>query len=89
MSKGSGALAPSIAVPQSFYSDIQQRVLKEISQSSHFAFNYDLSTPPAIADLGLNAFTELIEFPAEHRNIQLKLSVDAARQFSKLKAAGK
>jgi multiple sugar transport system substrate-binding protein/raffinose/stachyose/melibiose transport system substrate-binding protein len=89
MSKGSGALAPSIAVPQSFYSDIQQRVLKEISQSSHFAFNYDLSTPPAIADLGLNAFTELIEFPAEHRNIQRKLSVDVARQFSKLKAAGK
>ncbi|QOX77558.1 extracellular solute-binding protein [Trichlorobacter lovleyi] len=86
LSKGSGALAPSRTVPVSFYGDIQRRVLQEIARSSHFAFNYDLSTPPEIAEIGLNAFTEFLEFPADRQTIQQKLATDAASQFRKLKA---
>lgn len=83
--KGAGALAPSRLVPVSFYSDIQKRVMQEISDSTHFAFNYDLATPPEIAELGLNAFTEFLEFPTEYRTIQQKLATDAARKFKILK----
>ena len=61
------------------------RVLQEIAHSSHFAFNYDLSTPPEIAEIGLNAFTEFLEFPADRQTIQQKLAADAVSQFRKLK----
>lgn len=81
MSKGSGAIAPSTAVPVAYYSDIQQRVLRDITNSSYFAFPYDLSTPPAIADMGVNAFTELIEFPKEYLKIQSRFAIDAELQF--------
>lgn len=85
MSRGSGALAPSLLAPATSYSDIQQRVLREISLSRFFAFPYDLSTPPAVADLGIDAFTELLEFPEEYRKIQMRLAGDAAQQFSKIR----
>lgn len=85
MSQGSGAIAPSLTVPASYYGDIQQRVIKEITHSSHFAFAYDLSTPPAVAELGLNAFSEFLEFPTEYLSIQKRLASDASRQFKHTK----
>ena len=84
ISRGSGALAPNIQVPRSFYSDIQQRVISEIEQSPHFAFNYDLATPPAVADLGLRAFSELLAFPKAHPQILKQLSRDATARFQAL-----
>lgn len=85
MSQGAGAIAPSLSVPASYYRDIQQRVIREISQSSRFAFNYDLSTPPAVAELGLNAFSEFLEFPGEYLNIQKRLASDTSRLFNSTK----
>jgi ABC-type glycerol-3-phosphate transport system substrate-binding protein len=81
ISRGSGALAPNQQVPVAFYSDIQQRVRQEIDSSPYFAFNYDLATPPAIAHLGLNAFSEFLAFPNEYPDIQKQLSDDAKRRF--------
>jgi multiple sugar transport system substrate-binding protein/raffinose/stachyose/melibiose transport system substrate-binding protein len=89
LSKGSGAVAPSRTVPLRFYGDIQQRVLQEIARSTHFAFNYDLATPPEIAELGLNALSEFLEFPADYRTIQQALATDAANSFRRLKAVHK
>jgi len=84
ISRGSGALAPNVLVPRSFYSDIQQRVVAELEKSPHFAFNYDLSTPPAVAELGLNAFSEFLAFPQSQAQILDKLAVDAAARFQML-----
>ena len=86
ISRGSGALAPSIQVPRTFYSDIQQRVLSAIEQSPHFAFNYDLATPPAVAELGLAAFSEFLAFPKAYPQIVGKLGTDAAARFQSLNA---
>lgn len=86
ISHGSGALAPSVQVPRSFYSDIQQRVLTAIEHSPQFAFNYDLATPPAIAELGLAAFSEFLAFPRAYPDILNKLSHDAAERFRSLQA---
>ena len=86
ISRGSGALAPSILVPRAFYSDIQQRVLAAIEQSPQFAFNYDLATPPAVAELGLAAFSEFLAFPKAYPEILDKLSRDAAARFQGLPA---
>jgi multiple sugar transport system substrate-binding protein/raffinose/stachyose/melibiose transport system substrate-binding protein len=84
ISKGSGALAPNQQVSATFYSDIQQRVRQEIDSSPYFAFNYDLATPPAIAQLGLSAFTEFLAFPSEYRDIMQQLSSDAKRSFAEI-----
>jgi ABC-type glycerol-3-phosphate transport system substrate-binding protein len=81
ISRGSGALAPNIRVPRTFYSDIQRRVLTEISNSPHFAFNYDLATTPAVAQLGLNAFSEFLAFPDVHPEILERLASEAAKHF--------
>ncbi len=86
ISRGSGALAPNLRVPVDFYTDIQQRVRREIDQSAYFAFNYDLATPPAVAGLGLNAFTEFLAFPGEYSDIQKHLAADAKRAFEKQSA---
>lgn len=85
ISRGSGALAPNLQVPQDFYSDIQQRVLVEVSRSTYFAFNYDLATPPEVAELGLNAFSEFLAFPQAYPSILAKLAKDAADQFQAIK----
>jgi multiple sugar transport system substrate-binding protein/raffinose/stachyose/melibiose transport system substrate-binding protein len=71
-------------VPAAFYSDIQQRVRREIDSSLYFAFNYDLATPPAVAQLGLNAFSEFLAFPGEYSEIQMQLAVDAKRSFAEI-----
>ena len=85
ISQGSGALAPNTRVPRTFYSDIQQRVLYEIDNSPHFTFNFDLATPPSVAELGLNAFSEFLAFPKASPQIVKKLSSDAAMRFRALK----
>jgi multiple sugar transport system substrate-binding protein/raffinose/stachyose/melibiose transport system substrate-binding protein len=63
LSAGSGAFAPNSLVPKDFYSPLRQRIKKESSAASHWAFNYDLATPSAIADKGMDSFNEIIAFP--------------------------
>ena len=82
ISRGSGALAANTQVPRGFYSGIQQRMLAEIERSPHFAFNYDLATPPAVAALGLDAFSEFLAFPQSRRRIVDQLAADAALRFA-------
>jgi multiple sugar transport system substrate-binding protein/raffinose/stachyose/melibiose transport system substrate-binding protein len=82
ISKGSGALSPNLRVPMTAYNNIQRRVRQEIDSSPYFAFNYDLATPPVVAQLGLNAITEFLAFPDEYPDIQKQLAKDAKRIFT-------
>jgi multiple sugar transport system substrate-binding protein/raffinose/stachyose/melibiose transport system substrate-binding protein len=84
ISQGSGALAPNTQVPRAFYSEIQQRVLSAIEQSPQFAFNYDLATAPAVAELGLAAFSEFLAFPKAYPQILGQLDSDATARFQSL-----
>jgi multiple sugar transport system substrate-binding protein/raffinose/stachyose/melibiose transport system substrate-binding protein len=83
-SRGSGALSPNSQIPRTFYSEIQQRVVTVMSQSPQFAFNYDLATPPAVADLGLATFSEFLAFPKAYPELLNKLSRDAVAGFQAL-----
>jgi len=80
-SRGSGALAPNAQVEDSFYSDIQRRVRAEIARSEGFAFNFDLSTPPPVANLGLDAFSEFLAFPGSYPQIVRSLADGAEAYF--------
>ncbi len=69
MSAGSGALAPSTAVPDSFYSPFKLRLKQEILRADQWAFAFDLSTRNEVAERGLDSFTELIAFPSQYLHI--------------------
>ena len=81
-SRGSGALSPNRQIPKETYSDIQLRVLDEITKSPTFTFAFDLATPPAVAEIGLKAFSEFLAFPTAHPQILKKLADDTASVFS-------
>jgi ABC-type glycerol-3-phosphate transport system substrate-binding protein len=83
LSQGSGALAPNRLVPDTAYSDIQRRVAAEIQASPVFTFAFDLSVPPPVADLGLNAFADFLAFPDAYPQIVGQLAVDARQRFAK------
>lgn len=82
MSTGSGALAPSREVPRDFYSPFKQRLLQEIQNTEYWAFNYDLATPPEVAERGLDSFNELIAFPGEYQEILKYLQETSQELFS-------
>lgn len=84
MSKGSGALAPSLDVPLNSYCDCKKRLKLEIQSSDHWAFNYDLATPPQIAELGMNSFKELIAFPDQYEQILENLDQEARIAFEQM-----
>ena len=83
-SRGSGALAPNMRVEDGFYSDIQRRVRDEIVHSQTFSFAFDLATPPPVAALGLDAFSEFLAFPASYPQIVRTLAEGASTQFKAL-----
>lgn len=83
-SRGSGALAPNTQVEDSFYSDIQRRVRNEFASSASVAFNFDLATPPSVATLGLDAFSEFLAFPASYPQIARSLAEAAEVHFKSI-----
>jgi multiple sugar transport system substrate-binding protein len=64
MAKGSGAIAPNAAVPASTYKGLGEEILAIVHGVDHWAFNYDLATPPALSEIGLSLFVDFLEFPA-------------------------
>jgi multiple sugar transport system substrate-binding protein/raffinose/stachyose/melibiose transport system substrate-binding protein len=69
MSKGSGSLAPNKQIAPSFYSQLQQRILTTIGDTPYWAFNYDLATPPHVAEIGLDCFVRFLGSPGDYIKI--------------------
>lgn len=65
MSRGSGALAPNLRVPASFYSPLKQRILKTVQDTPNWAFAFDLSAPPPVADVVLGTFAAFLRNPEQ------------------------
>jgi hypothetical protein len=83
MSEGSGSLAPSLLVPKEFYSPFKQRIIEEIKNTPYWAFNYDLATPPPVAEKGMDSFNELIEFPDQYDSILENLQMEVRGLFKR------
>ena len=69
MSKVIGSFSPNITMPVSFYTDLQQRMLHTMNTTPYWAFNYDLATPPPVAEIGLNSFAEFLAEPDRYPDI--------------------
>lgn len=83
MSRGSGAFAPNMLVSSSTYSELQVRMQGELQACHSWEFPYDLCVPPQVAEKGLNAFNEFLEFPDLSQDIFKKLATEAVRCVTK------
>lgn len=66
MSTGSGSLSPSLEVLPDPAKPIQKRINNELKGISNWSFNYDLATPPEVADLGLLLFEKILKSPDDY-----------------------
>lgn len=80
MAKGSGAFSPSNQVSKSIYLPLQQAILTDIQTQPFWAFNYDLATPPQVAEIGLTLFNEFFAFP-DHYDTLLQEAEDKINQI--------
>ncbi len=80
--EGAGNLAPSLMVDTSNYNDVVARIAAEIAADPVFAFNYDLATPPPVAEVGLNAFAEFMANPGDYAAMLERVQADAAAEFA-------
>ena len=79
---GAGNLAPSSAVDPGSYNSVVTRILGEIASDPDFAFNFDLATLPAVAQIGLNSFQEFMANPGDYEGILERVQEAAAAEFA-------
>ena len=62
---GQGALAPNVKADTTKFNVVIQDALKVVGAAKSFNFNYDLATPPAVAEAGLDMFASFVGNPAD------------------------
>jgi ABC-type glycerol-3-phosphate transport system substrate-binding protein len=82
--EGGGHLAPSLLADTSGYDPVKARIVEEIAGDAVFAFNYDLATPPPVAEVGLNAFSEFMANPGDYEAMLERVQADAQAEFAEL-----
>lgn len=82
MSLGSGALAPSLEVPASFYTPMQQRIRDAIKDAQYWIFPYDLATPPPVAKAGLRMFSNFLDSPDTYLQLLEEMEKSSQSYFS-------
>lgn len=82
--EGGGHLAPSLKADTSGYDPVKKRIAAEVAADPVFAFNYDLATPPPVAEVGLNAFSEFMANPDGYLEMLERVQEDAAAEFAGL-----
>jgi multiple sugar transport system substrate-binding protein/raffinose/stachyose/melibiose transport system substrate-binding protein len=76
-----GALSPNVKVDVSTYTPVMQRALQAVNNADAFAFNYDLATPPPVAEVGLNMFAEFMNDSSNIDGLMDKTQAAAADAF--------
>lgn len=73
MALGSGAISPSLQVPDDTYGVLQREMLPVMRGADIWAFNYDLATAPERAELGLELFSDFLVFPESYLELLKEL----------------
>jgi ABC-type glycerol-3-phosphate transport system substrate-binding protein len=80
-SNAQGALSANVNVDASNYNSVMLKAFNTVAASDTFAFNYDLSTPPPVAEVGLSMFTRFMDDPSKVDAILSQVASDAAAAF--------
>ena len=76
-----GALSANVNVAKSNYNAVMLDALSEIGKADAFAFNYDLATPPPVAEVGLSMFARFMDSPSRVNRILRDTQKSAAAAF--------
>ena len=76
-----GALSANVNVDPASYNDVMQRAFATVADAAVFAFNYDLATPPPVAEVGLSMFSRFMDDPSKVDDILAQAAKDAAQAF--------
>ena len=76
-----GALSANVNVDAKSYTPVMQHALDVVKNAQAFAFNYDLATPPPVAEVGLSAFAQFIDNPGDVKSILDQTQAAAAAAF--------
>jgi ABC-type glycerol-3-phosphate transport system substrate-binding protein len=81
--KAQGALAPNIGVDTSSYTPVQKKAIDFVKAALFYEFNYDLATPPAVAEVGLNMYQKFMNDPSNVGALMAETQAAAANAFKK------
>jgi multiple sugar transport system substrate-binding protein/raffinose/stachyose/melibiose transport system substrate-binding protein len=81
--KVQGALSPNVGVDPSIYTPVQQKALELVKGAATYAFNYDLATPPPVAEVGLNMFAKFMSDSSNIDGLLAETQKGAADAFKK------
>ncbi|WP_374398132.1 ABC transporter substrate-binding protein [Tabrizicola sp.] len=76
-----GALSANVNVDPKSYNAVMQKAAATVAAAEAFAFNYDLATPPPVAEVGLSMFTRFIDDPSQADAILAQVATDAEAAF--------
>ena len=76
-----GALSANVKVDPSAYNVVMQKAFSTVADAETFAFNYDLATPPPVAEVGLDMFARFMDDPSSYEQILNETQTAAADAF--------
>ncbi|MEZ5824810.1 MAG: extracellular solute-binding protein [Geminicoccaceae bacterium] len=76
-----GALSANVNVDPASYNAVMQKAAATVAAADAFAFNYDLATPPPVAEVGLSMFARFIDDPSQSADILAQVAKDAEAAF--------
>ena len=77
-----GALSANVNVDPASYNAVMQKAAARVAAAEAFAFNYDLATPPPVAEVGLSMFTRFSDDPSQAEAILAQVATDAEAAFN-------
>jgi multiple sugar transport system substrate-binding protein/raffinose/stachyose/melibiose transport system substrate-binding protein len=81
--KAQGALSANVKVDPANYNAVMQKASATVAKAEGFAFNYDLATPPPVAEVGLSMFAHFLDDPSKAKEILAQAETDAKAAFKK------
>ncbi len=87
--QSSGSLPVSAEVLLSDEDVLPKEMTADIQKTEHWAFNYDLATPPSVAEIGLNMLGEFVVFPKSQNIIVKSATEKIAEEFRKIQTLNK
>jgi len=81
--KTKGSLSPNSKIDKSIYNIVQNKAVEAVESTDHFTFNYDLTTTPPMAEVGLNMFTEFLDDPTDYMGMLERTEAQAKEIFDK------
>ncbi len=76
-----GALSANVNVDPASYNQVMRNAFATVAAAETFAFNYDLATPPPVAEVGLSMFARFMDDPSQVDSILAQVATDAASAF--------